>query len=649
MVLNELDRKILEIILAAEESVSSKELARKCDVAINTIRNEIRLINTDAASHGFQIMSKASKGHYIEIIDPKLALSHLNRLRYHLKRNRFAEVTYPPQVYYLTRRFLSAGQGLTLERLCQELYCSKTVLMKDLRQVKAILSDYDLTLKKKRGGQGLFVAGNEWNIRQCLIAQHKIYHIFFEEHSVSEAEFESQFLMQYGEEYTSDMRKKIDACLSEQRDFTIPMMHIPKIMNGVCLSIARAKRRDAMSFTAEQVARAKDTPEYRTAYEIHTRLNPHVGEKIYEADVLATAMLLLSYETQNHRLKETEEYKEHAAVLDELLKNLQTLRPSLVFDEEFEKDFICHLYVLRNRRAFHVFADPEQTGGVRRNGLMSADLCLQFARFYRRKYGVVLHRQNTIKAFYCFNRLLKQEKLPYFYAQDILVISRYGIDCARSMATVIRISYGPKVRRVTACEFLERPDDMEEYNLLVTDSGEFHLGIYGLPVITMDFSPGDSRIPELDRYLEEIRVYGEQLLIGEDSFYRVELCSKEAVFGFVADQMAERGYDRAEILTHLRENDVLINQERGDGFVLLPILLENIPQQELFVVINRTPIHWNVDLAQAFVCYTHTGDQKRSDIRRSILSRFMEGSRDEVKDWAVGRVKPMDTLYPRES
>ena len=167
--INELDRKILRIILEEKKPIANKDLAIRCDAAINTIRKEITLINEETRKHGFQVVSKTSVGTYIEIFDPELATPYIEWLRERYKRNQRMDNRYPPRIYYLTRRFLCSNGTITVESLCQELFCSRGSLLRDLDMVKKILGRYDLTLKNRRGKQGLVVEGNEWNIRQCLV------------------------------------------------------------------------------------------------------------------------------------------------------------------------------------------------------------------------------------------------------------------------------------------------------------------------------------------------------------------------------------------------------------------------------------------------------------------------------------------------
>ena len=71
--MNEIDRKILDILLEEKKPVSSRGLALRCDVSINTIRKEIGIFNEEVKGRGFCIASKTAVGHYLEIWDHRLA------------------------------------------------------------------------------------------------------------------------------------------------------------------------------------------------------------------------------------------------------------------------------------------------------------------------------------------------------------------------------------------------------------------------------------------------------------------------------------------------------------------------------------------------------------------------------------------------
>lgn len=642
--LTDLDKVILETLLGAQAPVASKELAQKCGVAINTVRKEIAIINREVAPHGIQIRSKTSQGHTVEITDPKAAQHYVGNLLYHLKRSRLAGMTWSSRVYYLARRILSCEHGVSTEVLCQELFCSQGALNRDLRQVKECLAEYGITLTNRRGGYGLRAEGNEWNIRQCLIYQHKVYQIGEDMAGPREGDFRAQFRMEYGADYEQTAREVLVELLRSQRDFTLPLTHFPKVIHSVRLSQTRSKYRENISFTPEQVARAKETAEYVFAQALHQRLIPPSGEAPREEDVLCTAMLLLSYESQNRRLTERPDSVGRWEELAALKKRLERFCDPALFDETFDRDFLCFLYTLENRRVFGVIADPEPNGNIRRAGLRSADLCLEFARFYTGRHGIRPNREDTLRAFYLFNRLLKQEDNPCFYTKNMLVISRYGIDCARTMAQAVRLSCGKAAGRVTPCEYLEHLEDAGDYDLIVTDSAEARLQVYGLPVLGMDYAPGQDSIPALEEYFRDV-ARKEEVEMVKDSFHAIRASTKEEVLARTADLLADIGFDRESVLDHLMENDALIDLVRGEGLVLLPVLMEDLPQDVFLILCPPEGVKWDGEPVHAFVCYTRSGQPHREAILRRVLMELMKMMPANLRKLAKGKA---DTLYGNE-
>lgn len=203
--LNNLDRNILKYILEERRPISNKELALHCNAAINTIRKEIGLINEEMEKHGFYIASKTSVGNYLEIVDQTQAEPYMEKLWDLCNRNQRMDNRYPSHIHYLTRKCLCCSGHITVEELCQELYCSRGTFFRYLNSVKSILKTFELTLRNRRGV--LAVEGDEWNIRQCLIYQHKIVKTSFEDTHFKDTEFKTLFFMLGNRGGVINMRK----------------------------------------------------------------------------------------------------------------------------------------------------------------------------------------------------------------------------------------------------------------------------------------------------------------------------------------------------------------------------------------------------------------------------------------------------------
>lgn len=463
------------------------------------------------------------------------------------------------RVQYLIRKCLCGGY-LTVEALTDELYCSRSTIIRDLEKVKSAVMKYDLRLTSKRA---------------------------------KEYTFKSMFLMMGGNDNYEQIRLLLLHCLKEQSDFTLPFISFPKIINYIVLAVTRHK--------------------------------------------CASKMLILLFETQNRQLAAAPEAQPYFDETRELIGNLSE-RYGLAdnfFDEQFVLDFSCFLYTLNNRLEFQVYHDTEALNIVQSKGVWSSDLCVDFARFYEIKHGIRLGRQDVMSVYYLFRRVTSGHATKY-YEQNVLIISRYGIQYAMSLAANISESYRNEVHAVDAREFCDvEEDDFLNYDLLITDVGldQIHyMTSHTLPALYVDYFISQNRSLPLEWYLKQLRQDHERSLLGESCLHHESLCSKTMVFEYLADQYKLVGEARRKFLCHLQENDAYLDTERENGVVFLPVVLEGENRSQITVVVNRTPFVWNQNHIKFFISYFRGRTQKENHIINDILKRFVHASPELAED-----------------
>lgn len=322
-----------------------------------------------------------------------------------------------------------------------------------------------------------------------------------------------------------------------------------------------------------------------------------------------------------------------------------------MFPQHRTAQFVCFLYTLHNRLLFRVYNETELLGFVRGKGISSADLCICFARFYEKKHGVVLGTSDTLSAFYLFHRIMRNQSDCY-YAQRLLVVSRYGLQYARSLAANIRTSYSREIKTVAVREFCEvLEDDFLNYDLLITDVDSRRLGefvSYSLPMVQTEFLLGTQNCPELDLYLERLRQETERKRIGSSSFFRTDFYGREDVFAWLEKRFEQSGMDGGRLVAQLRQNTGYLNLERQNRIVLLPVLGEGVgDSMPITVMINRTAFVWEEQNSQIFVCYARSHSWEENQVLNAILRRFVHMSVETAEKLIYcPQLEPMQILYP---
>jgi lichenan operon transcriptional antiterminator len=648
--LNELDQKILNALLSQENFISGQHLAEKCGVAVNTIRKEITLINAFMKEHGCSIQAQKNQGFSIVICDHEAADTYLEQLHARCKRNERLSVIHSGQVQYLIRTCLVENGHLTVEQLCDRLYCSQSTLLRALKQVKEELAAFGLELVNKRGDNGLRVIGNEWDIRQCLIYQHKVWTLSLEKDEQNEYGFCAQFMMLDGQDWFEKIRNSLVEELQTQQNFTIPFMSVTKLVHYVELASSRRKYVDSCSFTADQIKRVQNTEEYAFIKQWIPKLPKRL--QCGETDMLGLAMLMLSYETQNFCIQRKQEYTELKQEQEELKEYMNRYWG---YGEEFLNSFgeteISAMYAEKNRQFFHVYQDTEHLALVQHKAIGTMDLCICFGKFIQEKYGYSLPPTETESLFYLFQRISRKTNAHRDDLPNLMVMSRYGFIYAESLATKIRELYAGRIGQVGAREFCHcKEEDFLTCDLLVTDipvnSRKLFLPSMSIPTIELEFELNIRSYPQLDRFLNEREQEMRQRILPWEHVQYVDVSTKEELYHLVGETGMIAGWSESRIIEELRQNDQMVNTERKNGMVFLPLFTTNQQPIEMRILINRSSIHWTGETERIFVCYSRMPSKEANLILNDILKQLLYLQPEAVEQLSEeGRIHTTKELW----
>lgn len=656
--MTELDYKILELVLGTNTPISSKHLAASCDVAVNTIRSEIDLLNRDAERHGFRICMKRSIGVYCEVLDERRALPYFSHMQDFFMRARRIKKRYADRVYYLARQILSCPSGLTAEKLAQALYISRGTILHELKNLRSLLALFGLTLVNRRGGQGLGIEGTEWAIRQFLIHLHKNYTIARKSVKSNDAPHEYGFrtLFFMDEPCYNEIYCMLQQALLSQSDFTIPIIHFPKLINLLMLCASRKRYLTGQPFDEQGTQYLRSTPEYTFFSDFCRKLPPRFRQTVQSWEIDMLTALLISFESENSFLPRSEQGREMLGAVHELTNQLQTYFgfDSALFDDFFVTQTCCTLSRLSNQHRFGVINDPEPINSAQRYGIATANLCLVFARFYARHYGYCLSRADAMENFFVFNRLLLHTPRQ-FYTPNVAIVSEFGISYAKAFEERLRLYYGESLGCIEGMRYadvLHAPAGA--WDLLITDMSRSKIRRYfsqiPVPVLSAEISLQHFDCPELDIWLDTNKQDLETHILRDDCFHHVHLRSKDQVFDWLEEHhRTDLQALGLSVAAELRRNDALINLERENEIVFLPVLLPLDVVPRVTVLLNDVPIVWNHLSARVFVFYLHGRCGRSTKVLSSILRRLLYMSSETRRDlFDTSTVSPLLLFYPNE-
>jgi lichenan operon transcriptional antiterminator len=149
--------RLLDYLAQADGWVTAGELADQLGVTTRSVRSYVTAIK--ASAHPLEVIASSTSGYRLnrELYAAFLAKTKLPRSEPETPRDR---------VYHLVRRLADTPEGVDIFSLAEGLFVSESTIEADLRKVKALVEESDLTLTRK--GNQVAIAGSEYDLRRLL-------------------------------------------------------------------------------------------------------------------------------------------------------------------------------------------------------------------------------------------------------------------------------------------------------------------------------------------------------------------------------------------------------------------------------------------------------------------------------------------------
>ena len=584
--------------------VNGNYLAKYCNVSLATIRKEITNLNEYLKEHGCQVASRKSLGYYFDITDQEKLTAFQQELSSGMRRNNYLKIHKYMDCYLIIRTLLTSSHYVSIEQLCDQLYCSKSTITRNLDLLKTLISPFHLEIKNSFN-KGLYLEGSEWNIRNYLQYQHKIYSSLSPQDKAKEQRFAAMFMEREIDQHT--MKKSVMEALQTYHDITLPYIYIFKLINCIILNKTRAKYQSEIRFTKKQELLIKDSNTYAIAKDIYNLLPP-IFQDYSDKDIMILSAYLLSYQS----------IKDSSLLPQGTIKDLknftitmfQEIYPDFyqmnAFSEEFIKAFVLYLYTLQNRLCFQLSIDEEMVEHINHDGVYTTDLCVKFAKYYEAYFHVQLQETELLSSYYLLHQVRVSTR--WLIKQRFLIASMYGAEHAKAIAHYIKRAYRYNIDTIEAVELFDIASmPLFDYDALFTDIDiDKSMLPENIKVIPIEFKRDYRNDPQIEKHLSSIRTNRiRTLLSNRIAFQHVQVKKKQDIFTNILQHYIEEVRDGTAFLDDLRKRDTYINGERSNKIVLLTSFESHAVLPAILVMVNQQPIVWRNEASQIFIYYSY--------------------------------------------
>ncbi|GEM_PF-1958784 len=157
---------VIEMLMKSEEMMTVSEIARRLELSVKTVRNELRVLDGIVADFKCTIQKIPGKG--IKLCGKDLDQQNLYRFMF---ASDTAEMTPTQRQQEIWLRLFKSSQAMLMKELCASLYVSHATITNDVRELNERLCQHQVTITYQKS-EGLELSGNEIDIRNAFVDEY---------------------------------------------------------------------------------------------------------------------------------------------------------------------------------------------------------------------------------------------------------------------------------------------------------------------------------------------------------------------------------------------------------------------------------------------------------------------------------------------
>lgn len=389
--MNELQKRLITILLESDAKVSAQYLANRTGVSSKTVRSSLHLLEKELEKNDLLLTAKKGTGYNIEETLPGAADTMLRLLNLQSSAASFAAGN---ERSHFILRCLLVGEAIhSIDEISGMFYINSTSAKQVLNACRHICSLFDLKLKFHRN-QGFSISGEEANIRRCIVYEESYALLLHDKR-------DQPFFELTG----SDTRRRQlirDVILQYQSEFEPYNLSAYSIEYLSALLYVSAVREEGgcfltMSPEIEEIFSNRNT--YYVASNIIAEIRDELNTKYTQEDTYLTGMALVALRvTLDESSHQRHYYRKNKDIALDIVRSIAKMNqfPSLVRDLQLIDMFAMNIESVMTRSKYHFLTSQFVRQGLPSCSQMSIRMAVQAAVYLHDKYGFTISREDVI-------------------------------------------------------------------------------------------------------------------------------------------------------------------------------------------------------------------------------------------------------------
>lgn len=611
--------RLLDYLSQTDGRVTASELAEQLGVTTRSVRSYVTAAK--AAAHPLPIISSSTTGY------------RLNREAYAAfasgARGRDSDLDTPQdRVHHLVRRLTEAPDGLDIFALADSLYVSESTIESDLRKVKALGEDSNLTLIRR--GSVVTLAGAEANHRQLLSK------LFKSESAQGFLELENvqrEFLSSDLGPFKTDLIAMLDS-----QGYFVNEYGVNSVLLHVAIAVDRVRRDQHLARPVDDGQPALTAAPVATA--LSTIIRQHFDVTLGDTDLDYLSKLLTTRVITPGQNQAVQDVVDNYVVPDDLetVRRIVTLvREEYLVDlndEAFMVRFALHVGNLVARAQDNSYSRNPLVRSLKTSYPMVYDVAVFIASQIQRAKSISINDDEiSYIALHLGSHLERQSRREERITVAIVCPNYYD------MHVILR----ERIERVLGDELsveivVTRTDvDWNDFStdLVLTTIAAKGLG-ENVVVIQPFLTDGDvdtirRSITRLRRHRRRMRIKDDLLLyLDENLFLRnVQAESEVKMIRTLGDMMVSRGIIDESYVTGAIERELMSSTAFTDTIAVPHAMVMSATRTSIAIAVNETPMPWGDNRVNviALIAFSASGRQSF----QTVFDQFVEVFADRAE------------------
>ncbi len=609
---------ILREIMAAETPVTGTYLANLNQVTTRTNREDIKELTAILAKHGAHIESLMGKGYQFEINDEKLFRNFLKELTGRDDKKKVSVPKTPEErANFIIRRLLLSEDYIKLENLADVMYISKSTIQNDLRQVKEILSKYDIHLEA-RPSYGIKVIGSEVKLRFAM------------------SEYVFKRNDEVGIDSMIDSLKQVDldtisAIIINQintHDITLSDIALHNLLIHIAIAYKRINSGYHVTLFHKDLEHILKQKEYKVAKEIVKAVEDNFEVSFPREEVAYIAIHLLG----TKMLSQTNEAVE--SVMDEEILEIVTLALERIEnefnlgihdDQELILGLSLHLKPAVNRYKYGMNIRNPMLTDIKKNYPLAFEAAVVAGLAIGAATRTEIDENEVGYLALHIGAAIERRKLKSG-PKRCLIVCASGLGTAQLIYYKLKNQFGKNLDVVGTTEYYK----LHEYNLYDIDFIVSSIPIaekLSVPVIQVNAIVGEQDLHLIERYVMENNQSVYNYFDQELMFLRQNLFSVEGVLEFLANTLIDKRLVDEDFLEAVLERERVAPTSFGNLVAVPHPITPKTEKTFLTVCTLEKPVMWK-DKPVQFVCLLCVEKNSQVDLQAmyEIIGMIIESS-----------------------